>query len=191
VRQANMFGDVPACLLSSESTEWYTPKKYIDAARSVMGGIDCDPASNDYANQTVKATIYYTKETNGLDKPWSGNVWINPPYGKEGNRSNQARWSQRLIEQYQAGVTKQAVLLVNIAAETTWFQVLWDYPICFPAGRINFYTPDGSMSGSTHGSALVYLGPNIEKFRRVFSQFGRVIYDASVPVVSTLWEVAS
>lgn len=176
--------------LSCDSIEWYTPKVYVEAARQVMGSIDVDPASNDIANRIVQAKDYYTKKTNGLDKPWPGNVWLNPPYGKEGNRSNQGTWSQRLIEQYQADITKQAVLLVNVAPETSWFQILYDYPICFPAGRINFFTPGGKMSGSTHASALVYLGPDVDKFYQIFRQFGRVVRAMDPEPVATLWEVA-
>ncbi|MCZ6745377.1 MAG: hypothetical protein O7D31_11990 [Alphaproteobacteria bacterium] len=39
--------------------ESYTPTKYIEAAREVMGGIDLDPASNMHAQKTVKATEWY------------------------------------------------------------------------------------------------------------------------------------
>lgn len=182
------FGAV-ACL-SSNSIEWYTPSVYIEAARKVMGSIDLDPASCEMANRVVQATRYYTKETDGYSKPWPGNVWLNPPYGKEGNRANQARWSQRLIEQYQACITKQAVLLVSANIETKWFQVLWDYPICFPAGRINFYALGGGESGSTHASALVYLGTRIEEFTLVFRQFGRIVRAVNPPTLPTLWTPA-
>jgi hypothetical protein len=175
--------------LSCKSIEYYTPKPFIDAAREVMGSIDCDPASNVLANQLIRASIYYTKETNGIDKPWHGNVWLNPPYGKEGSRANQARWSQRLIEQYQAGITKQAILLVTGAVETRWFQILLDYPICLPSGRIQFYTPEGGESGATCASALVYLGPHEETFIRVFRKFGRVIRGVDRPEYP-LWEMA-
>ena len=51
---------------SSKTNEWYTPAKYIEAARKVMGGIDLDPATCELANKTVKATKYHTKENNGL-----------------------------------------------------------------------------------------------------------------------------
>src|SRR5438876_2591321 len=126
-------------LMSSASTEWYTPAPYVNAARDVMGGIDCDPASNDTANKVVRATVYYTKQTDGFNKRWNGRVWLNPPYGFHSKKGNQSRWNQKLIEQYQAGITSQAVLLVNAKTSEKWFQPLYDYPICFTNHRIRFY----------------------------------------------------
>ncbi len=161
--------------LTSKSNEWYTPQRYIDAARELMGGIDLDPASNPIANETVKAANFYDSTSNGLDKDWTGRVWLNPPYGRDEAGSNQDIWSHRLIDQYEAGITTDAILLVNAAVDTKWFQRLFDYPICFPDHRINFYSPDNSVSGSTHGSALVYFGLQSGRFREIFSEFGTVV----------------
>jgi phage N-6-adenine-methyltransferase len=161
--------------LTSKSNEWYTPQRYVDAARELMGGIDLDPASNSTANETVKAANFYDSTSNGLDKDWTGRVWLNPPYGRDEAGSNQDIWSRRLIEQYNASITTEAVLLVNAAVDTKWFQRLFDYPICFPDHRINFYSPENSVSGSTHGSAFVYFGSQVEKFVEMFSEFGTVV----------------
>jgi len=49
-------------VLSSQSCEYYTPKKYIQAARTVLGGIDLDPASCAVADKTVRTKRYYTIE---------------------------------------------------------------------------------------------------------------------------------
>jgi hypothetical protein len=83
----------------SKSNEWYTPSEYIEAARLVMGSIDLDPASCEYANETVMAGEYFNKEDDGLSQSWFGNIWLNPPYGRVGgNDSNQSLWSNTLIE---------------------------------------------------------------------------------------------
>ncbi len=166
---------VPTALLTSNSNEWYTPRVYLEAARATMGGIDLDPASNASANQLVKASIYYDQDSNGFDKPWSGRVWLNPPYGKDNGESNARRWSARLIEQYQAGITTEAILLVNAVTSEKWFQPLWNYPICFTNHRIRFYRPDGTANQPTHGNAFVYFGQNLDRFYKNFSQFGKVV----------------
>ena len=47
---------------NSGENEWYTPPDYIEAARTVMGEIDVDPASSDLAQRTVQAAKYFTKQ---------------------------------------------------------------------------------------------------------------------------------
>ena len=81
----------------SKSNEWYTPAPYIEAARRVMGEIDLDPASSTFANHIVRAKMYYAIEDNGLEQNWKGRVWLNPPYGKTNNKSNQGIWLRKLI----------------------------------------------------------------------------------------------
>jgi ParB-like chromosome segregation protein Spo0J len=166
---------LPPALISSESNEWYTPAQYVDAARQLMGGIDVDPASNEHANKIVQATTYYDAETNGLDKPWVGRTWLNPPYGRDNGGSNQEVWSHRLLEQYKSGITKEAVLLVNANTEAKWFQPFYDHLICFTNHRIKFYSTDGTPNQPTQGNALIYLGNNQDRFIEIFKQFGRIV----------------
>lgn len=159
----------------SKNNEWYTPFRYVEAARKLMHGIDLDPASCESANVTVQATLYYDISTNGLTKDWTGRVWLNPPYGYTDGKSNQAIWSGRLIDQFKNKITAEAVLLVNAAVDTKWFQDLFEFPVCLTLGRINFSTPESTLSGSTHGSAFVYFGSQLDRFAEIFSEFGTVV----------------
>ena len=163
---------------SSASNEWYTPAKYIDAAREVMGSIDLDPASNYFAQQTVKASEWMGPEhweyLDGLDFEWAGNVWLNPPYGVVDGESQSGIWARQLINEYDEGRVNQAVLLVNAVTDRVWFQQLWRFPICFTDHRIRFETPDGTPQQPVNGNAFVYLGDRVDVFVRVFSQFGTV-----------------
>lgn len=171
-----LFNEAHIPRLMAKSFDWYTPAMYPDAARKVMGSIDLDPASCDEANRLVKASKYYDEAADGLTQPWYGNLWLNPPYCKSGSISNQETWTCKLIAEYEAGHVAQAVLLVNAATETRWFQRLYDYPVCFVKGRIRFISPTGTNTGPTVGSAFVYFGSNVQAFDAVFRQIGRVVY---------------
>lgn len=169
-QQANRLGH-----LSQESFEWYTPHKYINAAKRVFGEVDLDPASSREANRMVKAKRFYDQTTDGLTKTWKAQtVWLNPPYCKAGNTSNQDRWTSKLLREYNAGNVKEAILLVTSATETIWFHRLLPYPMCFVKGRIHFTTPAGKHGGATKGSVFVYLGERRAMFKKVFSRYGFV-----------------
>lgn len=176
-RNAKLLRD-KTLLLSQISVEWYTPAHYIEAVREVLGEIALDPASCEEANQTVQAMSFYDAATDGLTKSWKAStVFLNPPYCKVGSTSNQERWTQKLLAEYAAGHIGQAILLVNAATETLWFQQLYDFPICFVKGRIRFHSgsTNASKHGPTTGSAFVYLGGYPEAFLRAFAQFGRIV----------------
>lgn len=161
--------------LSQESFEWYTPKKFIDAACKVLGAIELDPASSEQANRIVKATTFYDQTRDGLTKTWNAKtVFLNPPYCKAGNTSNQDRWTAKLLREYKRGNVKEAILLVTTATETIWFHRLMPFPMCFVKGRIQFTTPTGKKGGATKGSIFVYLGRQPEKFYQIFRRFGVV-----------------
>jgi hypothetical protein len=161
---------------SSQSNEWYTPENYIEAVKEVLGAIDLDPASNSLADQTVKAKRFFSIDDDGLKQPWNGQVFLNPPYGfNDDGESNQAIWSKRLIEQYQLGITKEAILLVNASTASQWFKPLWDYPICFTDHRIKFYSSEENSNQPTKDNCFVYFGKQLEKFVQVFSKFGSIV----------------
>lgn len=167
-------------LHSSRSVEWYTPARYMEAVRLVLGSIDLDPASCALANETVKAKRYYDLESDGLAHDWPGKVFLNPPYGKTGaGQSRQQVWSERLLQQYQAGITQEAVLLVNAATGDLWFQRLWKAlpmgsPVCFTR-RIRFYTSESHSQQPTHGNFFVYFGPAPRRFFEVFEPLGVIV----------------
>jgi hypothetical protein len=69
-RGKNPHGDSDACV------EWYTPTLYIEMAREVLGNIDLDPASNDLAQQSIKATQYFTIAEDGLKQSGTGGYGV-------------------------------------------------------------------------------------------------------------------
>jgi hypothetical protein len=154
---------------NSGDNEWYTPREYIEAARQVLGSIDVDPASNPIANEIIEAATFYTAEDSGLDKDWHGTVWMNPPY--ESGLIGQ--FAEKLCDAYAGGNVTSAIVLVNNATETRWFQSIAEQAsaACFPKGRVKFWHPR-KVAVPLQGQAILYLGPNPDEFARAFSQFG-------------------
>ncbi len=155
-----------------DSDEWYTPADYIEAARRAMGSIDLDPATCEMAQTIVQADVYLTKMDNGLAAKWlRETVWLNPPY------SNSQAWIDKLLREVDGVFVKQAIVLVNNATETAWFQSLLarSAVVCFPGRRLQFWRHDHSNVGARQGQAIFYIGPNDAAFIAEFEQFGTLM----------------
>jgi ParB family chromosome partitioning protein len=159
---------------NSGNNEWYTPSKHIELAREVMGGIDCDPATSEIANQTVKAETIFTAENDGRAQTWTGRVWMNPPYAQP----LMGDFAEAVSAKFESGEIEQACILVNNATETQWFQrmLVSASAVCFPKSRIKFLDPQGNPSGAPlQGQAIVYMGDSVEAFQAAFKQEGAVL----------------
>ena len=175
IRACEGKGSPFAELHGNKNDDWYTPSQYIEAARKVMGSIDLDPASCHDAQQTVRAKQYYvykSEDDNGLTKPWSGNVWINPPF------SNVLPFAEKLISHLvESGEVTQAIVLTNNNTDTLWWHKMAELAtgVCFTKGRISFYDTYGETSAPTNGQTFFYFGDNRHGFVSEFFGYGLIL----------------
>jgi len=157
---------------NSGNNEWYTPREYVESARRVLGRIDLDPATSEIANTIVQAGEFYTVDDDGLTQEWTGKVWMNPPYSSD----LVGRFSKKLCNHYQAGDVTEAIVLVNNATETAWFQRMARMAtcVCFPKSRVRFWRPDGETGAPLQGQAILYFGTKKSDFSDEFRSFGFV-----------------
>lgn len=164
---------------NSGNNEWNTPAELMEMVHDVMGGVDCDPASNEAANLIVKATKYFTAKDDGLQRTWGKRVFMNPPYAQP----IIGEFAKAVVKKYTSGEIEQACVLVNNATETEWGQALLGIAsaVCFLKGRVKFLDGDGKPVGAPlQGQMMLYLGIDIDDFCHIFSSRG-IVYAASAP----------
>jgi hypothetical protein len=112
--------------------DYYTPKWIFDR----MGlTFDLDVSSPPGGIEWLPATRYFTQEDDGLVQPWSGRVWMNPPY------SQSTPWVRKFIEHHHG-----VALLPH--AKSAWHPLLWatDAALVVPEAYFNFVGPsNGSI----------------------------------------------
>lgn len=161
----------PIAQNGNSTVEWYTPRQYVEAARSVLGAFDLDPASSETANLIVKAEKFYTVDNDGLNKPWRGRVWLNPPF----TSGLIEQFVDKLLAEINSQNVTSAIVLCDNATETNWFCKLAARAtvICFTNHRINFIRDGVQEKGSpTRGQAFLLFNGDADKFVDTFQIFG-------------------
>jgi len=132
----------------SVSAEWLTPPDLIEA----LGPFELDPCVPPGMPWPTARAMFVRGEINGLQAPWWGRVWLNPPYG-----AATAAWLKRLA------IHGDGFALTFARTETdAWRRHVWPRAsaILFLAGRLNFYRVDGTRSRRNAGgpSAIIAYG---------------------------------
>lgn len=110
--------------------EWYTPPEIFTALGLEF---DLDPCAPPGGLPWIPARRFYSIKDDGLHQPWTGRVWLNPPYGPR-----TAAWMRRLAAH------GNGVGLAFARTDTAWFHAIAPTAsvICFIAGRLNFIPSD-------------------------------------------------
>jgi phage N-6-adenine-methyltransferase len=165
----------------ASSNEMFTPSRYAEKARRTMGSITTDPASCDVAQKTIMADVYHTIDDDGLQHPWRGNIFMNPPY----SRGMMPLFMDKLYSEIDKKNTLQAVVIANAQTAARWFQKACRRAAacCFVSPRISFI--DGGTlkekKGNDRSQVIFYFGDNIESFKDEFHDVGAIMVWEEVP----------
>lgn len=152
---------------SSSSVEHYTPAHIVDLAIACLGAIDLDPCSNAHGDAAnVPAQTHFTREDDGLARPWHGRVFLNPPYGR-----TLGPWIDKLVAEHRAYRVPAAVALVPGRPDTQWIRPLAPYLRCEIVGRLTFL---GNDDPAPFPSFVYYLGPHRDAFIEAFGALGDI-----------------
>lgn len=132
---------------AGETDEWFTPRYIFDG----IGERFClDVAAPPEGPRHVPAARWYSADS--LLLPWSGFVWMNPPFGHQRHKRS---WLEKFFAH------GSGIALVPDRTSAPWFQeyapkadaILWVAP------KIKFERPDGSVGVSPGtGTALFAAG---------------------------------
>jgi phage N-6-adenine-methyltransferase len=159
--------------LGTGEYEWYTPPKYIELARAVLGEIDLDPASSEKAQEAVRAKRYFTAADEGLRHEWRGRVWLNPPYAQP----LIGQFVTKMVEERAAGNVTAGIMLTHNYTDTSWFHEASEIAdaACFTRGRIAFLDSGGTPCTSpAQGQTFFYFGEEREAFAAKFVEIGTI-----------------
>lgn len=127
-------------LFTSRKEDWETPNNFIDVAASDFN---------------AKLPKYFTKEDNALTKKWEGNVFCNPPYGRD-----LRKWLEKAYKEHQRDPNRVIVFLIPSRTDTSyWHDFIFDKAkVRFIRGRLKFEVEGESKDAAPFPSALVIYG---------------------------------
>ncbi len=167
--------------VNSQSVDWCTPAKYVDAVRRVFRGrISLDPCSNEWSIVGAE-TEFRLPDHDGLKESWDyPTIYVNPPYGADRERGTTIKdWLRRCAYAH-VHYGSEVLALIPVATNTThWKEYIWGRAtaVCFLYDtRLRFLVEgQDEGKGAPMACAMVYWNNNTETFFDVFIHFGAVV----------------
>lgn len=134
---------------------WLTPRSILDA----LGEFDLDPCATISMPEWVGAKTFLTENENGMERAWTGRVFMNPPYGRSWAKVYKIDdWMNKL------STHGNGIALVFARMDTRWWNKhVWSRAdaVLFLHKRVCFCDEQGRPSGAgIMTSALVAYGEN-------------------------------
>lgn len=141
-------------MFTSERDDWYTPPELLADIHAFLGAY-YDPCPRRRDGEPISS---------GLWESWADRkVFCNPPYGRV-----IGSWAKKAMTEE----VDELLLLVPARTDTSWFQPLYEQPICFIRGRLRF---SGAKVNAPFPSALVYRGRRPWIFAKKFRPWGPIV----------------
>lgn len=121
-------------MTSSRSGDWATDPAVYQQLAVEFGGFELDPCAS---HDNHKCARYFTADDDGLEREWTGRVFMNPPYGRTLGRTL-GHWMQKAWEASQS-TAELVVCLVPARTDVRWWH---EYAVRgevrFVKGRLRF-----------------------------------------------------
>jgi len=125
---------VEDALLSSARQDWGTPPGFMRWLQQNRNWTpDLDAAASPH---NAKAGLFFTEAENGLDSAWFGNVWLNPPFGRD-----LPLWMDKCAAEIEREEVRSIYALVPARTDTIWFHehvLPFAHIVYLIKGRFNF-----------------------------------------------------
>lgn len=142
---------------NAKSHIWLTPPDLL----AKIGPFDLDPCAAPSPRPWPTAAEHYEAPgQDGLSLPWTGRVWLNPPYSIYATK-----WLRRLT------VHNRGTALIFARTETKMFDLVWDFAsaILFLRGRLHFHHQDGRRALANAGAPSVLIAYGMEDAERLIA----------------------
>lgn len=167
--------------INSQSQDWGTPQKYVDAVKKVFEGeIALDPCSSEHSIVNAKVE-YILPKHDGLRESWDyPKIYVNPPYGiNKKNGTTIRHWLARCAKAHEM-YGSEVLALVPVATNTGhWKKNVFGKAasICFLYDTRLKFLENGKNcgKGAPMSCAMIYWGNNYKRFYDVFINYGAVV----------------
>ena len=136
-------------MFTSDKDYWETPKYFFEKLNREFD-FNLDTASS---HENAKCERYFTESDNGLKQDWKGNVFCNPPYGRE-----IGDWVKKSYEESLTNTEGVIVLLIPARTDTRyWHDYIFNKAseIRFLKGRLKFELSGVAKQSAPFPSAVV------------------------------------